>query len=52
VRQELGAIGRHVHVRGAFGLAGFAGKTEIERFFNVFVLPAILNDLALQLLRA
>jgi hypothetical protein len=48
VREELGAVGRHVDVRGALRLAGLAGQAQVERPLDRLVFPAVLHDLALK----
>jgi len=48
VREKLGTIRRHVDVCRAFGLAGLAGQTQIQRLLDVGVLPAIGDDFVLK----
>ena len=38
----------HVHIYGAIAFAAFAGKTQVKRFFYIFVLPPIIKYVALQ----
>src|SRR5258708_12288350 len=48
VRKKLRFVGSHVDVRGALGFARFTRETQIERFFDVLVLPAAAQHFALQ----
>src|SRR6185503_15186423 len=46
--QKFRFIGGHVHADWAFALAGLAGQAEIERVFQIFVLPAALKRFTTQ----
>src|SRR5580765_3411526 len=46
--KEFGLVGGHVHVDGTFAFAGLAGKTEVQRFFYIFVFPAALQRITAQ----
>ena len=48
VRKEFRSVGSNIDIRRALGLARFAGETQIERFFDVLVFPAVAKDFALQ----
>ncbi len=48
VRQEFGAICRDVHVGRALALAGLTRQAQVERFLDALVLPAAVDDIALQ----
>ena len=48
VGQKFRFVGGHVHVDGALALAGLAGKTKIERIFQVFILPALFERFTAQ----
>src|SRR5260370_35369210 len=48
VRKKLRFVGSHVDVRGALGFARFTRETQIERFFDVLVLPPAAQHFALQ----
>ena len=45
--EELGLVGGDVDGDGALGLAGFAGEAEVERFFDLLILPLVGEDFAL-----
>jgi len=42
---EIRFVGGHIHVDGTLALAGFASQAEIERIFQVFILPAVFEGL-------
>jgi len=46
--QKFGFVGGHIHVDGTLALAGFASQAEIERIFQVFILPAVFEGLTAQ----
>ena len=46
--QKFGFVCGNVDIRGTFRLAGFAGKTKIERFLHVLIVPAVSSDFTLQ----
>src|ERR1700752_4040122 len=48
VRKKFGLIGSNIDVRWALAFATFARKTEIHRFFDSFVMPTALKQLALE----
>ena len=48
MRQKLGLIRGDVDVGGTFRFAGFAGEAQVERLFNVLVLPSAAHHLSLQ----
>src|ERR1700751_3255505 len=48
VRKKFGFIGSDIDVRRALALAAFARKTEIQRFFDSFIMPTALKQLALE----
>src|SRR5581483_105895 len=45
VGEKFGLVGGNINPDGAIALAAFASQTEIERFFNMLVPPATLNDI-------
>ena len=47
VGEELGFVGGHVDGDGTLGLTGFAGEAEVERLFDLLVLPLVGEDFAL-----
>src|SRR4029077_16665107 len=51
MRQEFCLVSRDIDVGGAFGLASLAGETQIQRFLDVLVLPAVTQYFALQQLK-
>ena len=44
MRQEFRLISRNIDADGAIAFAPFAGEAEVERFFDRFALPSILDD--------
>src|ERR1700751_1063702 len=48
VRKTFALIASNIDVRWALAFATFARKTEIHRFFDSFVMPTALKQLALE----
>src|SRR6266404_47820 len=48
MREKLRLIGRDIDVRRAFGFARFTRQAEIERLFDVLIVPAVAQHFALQ----
>src|SRR5437868_6462991 len=46
VGEELCLVSCHIHADGAVTFAAFARQAQVERLFDVFVAPAILNYVA------
>src|SRR6266849_188265 len=51
VREELCLISRDIDVRRAFGFACFTRQTQVERFLDVLIVPAVAQHFALQQLK-
>src|SRR5690606_13964506 len=48
MRQEFGLVRGHVGMGGAVAAATVARQTGIQRFFDLFTVPAVLYNVALQ----
>ncbi len=47
VREELGFVCGQIDADGALALAGLAGEAEVERLFDLVVLPLVGENFAL-----